>query len=157
MPPVTIVFRFDQKFPLPAAEVYAWATDYEPGDIGRMGLRGRRRVQRINEDTVVLTDAFEAADGSSVAKRKLVRLYPERHTWTNTHLAGPHRHSQFLYVLVPEGANACRLEFTGRQVFRDLDGAGKREIAAHQRRLRKEDAALWKNLARALRRERASR
>jgi hypothetical protein len=156
MPPVSIAFSFDQRFPFAAAEVYAWATNYDPADIERMGLRGRRRIRRLNDDTIILTDRFEAPDGTGVSKRKLVRLFPERLTWTNTHVAGPNRHSQFLYVLVPEGADACRLEFTGRQILQ-LEGATRRDVAAHARRLRKEDAAIWKNLARALRRDRRGR
>jgi len=149
MAATSINFRFSQRFPFPVRRVYDWATDFQPDDIARMGMTGRRRVERLSEDTVLLTETLRTADGSRVVKKKLVRLYPERLRWTNTHTAGPNRHSQFLYELVPEGKDACRLEFTGRQLVhgRPLDPRARAELT---RAVRTENAATWKTLAREL-------
>jgi hypothetical protein len=149
MPLATIRFRFSQRFPFPARAVYDWSIDYQPDDMKRLGRKGRRKIERLNEDTVLLTDTFVMEDGGRVAKQKLICLYPERLSWTNTHTKGPSRHSQFLYEIVPEGEDACRLDFTGRQIV-SLDAIDARQKAQLARSLRQEDSAMWKNLARAI-------
>lgn len=149
MPLVSIPFRFCQRFPFPARAVYDWATDYRPGDIELFGQSGRRKVQWLDERTLLLTDTFLDAAGGRIVKRKLVHLYPERLAWTNTHTKGPSLHSQFLYELFAEGESASRLEFTGRQVVR-MDEADPRQVRELSRQLRREDGAIWKRLARAL-------
>jgi hypothetical protein len=73
----SIHFKFSQHFDFPPEKAYRWCTDYEPGDIKLQGNNGIRRVQWANEDTAVLTDT-NFAGAKKVAKRKLVRLYPER-------------------------------------------------------------------------------
>ena len=98
---------------------------------------------------LVKIEVFVADDGTRVTKVKLVRIYPDRLSWTNTHISGPNRHSQFLYEIVAEGASACRLDFTGLQVL-EVETGTRQELAAVARTLREEDAAIWKNLARAL-------
>jgi hypothetical protein len=149
MPQVSVFFTFSQRFGFPAVEAFRWATDYRPQDIELMGKRGRRRITRVCNDTYVLTDTFLKEGGGSVSKRKLVRVYPERLAWTNTHLTGPNRHSQFLYEVLPDGKNASRLLFTGQQI-ETVETIADRQVRALAARIRKEDAAAWKNLARAM-------
>lgn len=149
MPLVSVNFQFSQHFDFPAGDVFAWATDYRPDDIALFGMAGKRRVQHLFGDAVLLTDTFISADGRRSVKKKLVRLYPEQLFWTNTHLSGPNKHSQFLYTLVPEGKKASRLEFSARQVT-NLENPTPRNLRGLAARCRKEDAAIWKRLARAM-------
>lgn len=153
MPLVAIDYRFSQRFAVPAAEAYAWATDYTSGDIEILGFRGRRKVEELCRGAFLLTDTIVRDDGTRVVKRKLVRLYPERLSYVNTHIAGPNKYSQFFYEMVPEGKNASRLDFTGREVLPLERQPGARERAAMARRIRGEDAAMWKRIARAMARD----
>ncbi|HXW36925.1 MAG TPA: hypothetical protein VEJ36_03345 [Nitrososphaerales archaeon] len=141
-------YRFSQSFDVPAEAAYRWCIDYRPDDWGRMGKKGTRRIRRINEDTIILTDTVESESGP-VTKRRLVRLHPERLAWTNTHLGGPNRHSQFWYQIVSLGRGRSKLEFTGLQV-----NYGRRpspsEIAAIARELRKDDSNMWVLLAKEM-------
>jgi len=143
----SVHFRFSQHFDFPAGDAYKWCTDYDSGDIGLAGDRGSRAVRQINEDTLVLTDTY-FTDKGKVVRRKLVRLYPETHSWTNTRISTEGRFSQFLYRIIPE-AEGSRLEFTGSQVI-----PGKKppalKLAALARKYVKEDSQSWRNLARAM-------
>jgi hypothetical protein len=147
---VTLAFQFSQRFPFSAAEVYRWATNYQPGDIGLLGKQGRRGIAILNDDTVMLTDVFVTPDGGRVTKKKLIRLYPAHQRWTNTHVSGPNKHSQFLYQLVSMGKHACRLEFTGAQLLTVDKQPSAASLRAQTEHLLKEDKAMWKGLARAL-------
>jgi hypothetical protein len=149
MPPISVNFEFIQHFKVPAKAAYAWATDYRPDDHELMGRRGRRKIDRICNDTLVLTDTIEKEDGGRVTKKRHIRLYPERLTWINTHISGPNRHSQFLYEITPEGRNSSLLRFTGREI-RTAGPTSARQLAALVAEERKEDSALWKMLARAM-------
>src|SRR5256712_10986925 len=139
--------RISQHFDFPAEDAYRWCTDYDSGDIGLAGERGSRAVRRINDDTLVLTDTYFTNKGK-VARKKLVRLYPENYSWTNTRISAEGRFSQFLYQIIPE-ADGSRLEFTGSQVI-----PGKKpsalKLAALARKYIKEDSQSWRNLARAM-------
>jgi hypothetical protein len=148
MPLVSVAFSFSQRFACSADALYAWATDYDPGDLELMGHHGRRRVRRLLDDTILLTDSVATPDGGRRSKQKLIRLFPERRTWTNTHVSGPNRHSQFIYEVVAEGRRA-RLDFTGRQLMQ-VDDASPRALRALARHIRQEDAASWRRLARAM-------
>ena len=143
----SVHFKFSQHFDFPPEEAYKWCTDYEPGDIRLQGKDGVRKVQWINEDTVILTDTSFTGT-RKVARRKLIRLYPERLSWTNTRISPEGRHSQFLYEIVAEKGGS-RLDFTGSQVV-----LGKRpssaKLAALAAKEVKEDSASWRNLARAM-------
>lgn len=88
-----------------------------------------------------------------MTKVKLVHLLPDRHAWTNTHLSGPARYSQFLYELHPGGRNGCRLHFTGLQVERVARPATAREVTRRARELAREDSRAWRRLAAAMARE----
>jgi hypothetical protein len=148
----SVRYGFSQRFPFPRDRVFAWATDYDPGDLARMGLTGRRGIRRLTDDAFVLTDTYETPAGA-VRKQRLVRLFADRYAWTNTHLSGPNRHSQFLYELAAEGAEASRLDFTGLALVYAEAALGPREVAALARQAARDDAAVWKRLARALARD----
>ena len=111
----SVRYKFSQHFAFPAETAYSWCTDYEPDDPARMGENGTRRIKRVNDDTLILTDTTLRETGP-VTRQRLVRLHPERLAWTSTHLTGPNKHSQFWYQIVKEGANKSRLDFTGLHV-----------------------------------------
>jgi len=105
-----------------------------------------REVQRVSEGTVILVDTYRAG-GKVVVKQKLVCLYPEKFTWTSTHLTGPYRYSQFLYQITPETDRICRLEFTANFLDYTKEGADKTEIEKVAREEHRIDADNWKLLA----------
>ena len=140
-------YRFSQSFEASAKAAYEWCTDYQPDDWNRMGKKGIRKIHRLNEDTLILTDTVVEASGP-VTKKRLVRLNPDRLSWTNTHLAGPNKHSQFWYQIIAVG-DKSRLDFTGLQV-----NYGKRpsasEIREMARDLRNSDSRMWVLLAKEM-------
>ena len=154
MRPVSVPFAFSQRFPFPAERAFAWAIDYDPGDVALMGRRGRRSIRRLADDAFVLTDTVESPRGT-VRKRKLVRVYAARRTWVNTTLAGPGRLSQFLYEIVPEGPRRSRLDFHGLQLLWDRPAltVTPRELQRLSHQLVREDGATWRRLARAMARD----
>lgn len=141
----SIRYQFSQSFDVPAETAYQWCTDYQPDDWGRMGKKGTRRIERLNADTLILTDTVTGESGP-VTKKRLVRLNADRLAWTNTHLAGPNRHSQFWYQIVAVGRGKSRLDFTGLQV-----NYGKRPSASRTaemtKELKKDDSGAWVLLA----------
>jgi len=145
----SVHYKFSQHFNFPAKEAYRWCTDYQPDDIALMGAKGKRQIQRINDDTFVLTDTF-FGDGGKTVKKRLVRLYPECLFWTNTRLSADGRHSQFLYQIIPDGKKGSRLDFTGSQVYYDDKKPTPARIASMAEELAKEDSLGWKSLAKAM-------
>ncbi len=141
-------YSFSQRFDVPAAEAFSWCTDYKPDDWGRMGKKGTRGITRLNEDTIILNDTVTGDDGD-VTKVRLVRLNPGLLAWTNTHIGGPNKHSQFWYEIVAEGKGRSRLDFTGLQL-----NYGRRpsetEVAKLGEKLRAEDSAMWVLLAKEM-------
>jgi len=152
MPLRTTPYEFSVRLPASRDRAFRWATDYRAGDLVLMGLRGRRKVERLAQNTFLLTDSYETARGTRT-KVKLVHLLPERWAWTNTYLAGPARYSQFLYQLLPDGRNRSRLRFTGRQVERVKRSPTPAKIALLARALVREDSAAWRRLAAAMGRD----
>jgi hypothetical protein len=152
MPRIAFDYRFRVRLPVDAATAYRWATDYAPDDPARMGQSGRRRIERPAPRTVILTDSV-LKGGRRVTKQRLVRLRPRLRSWTNTHLAGPTQHSQFLYRVVPRGAHASTLEFVGLQVEPSPRPLSPAELARRARTVAREDAATWVLLVRAMRRD----
>jgi len=145
---VSIPIVFSQRFPFPAKAVFRWATDYRPNDYQLMGHTGKRKIAVLSGNAFILTDTLCRTDGAKVTKKKLVRTFPDRLTWTNTHLSGPNRYSQVLYRLVAEGPKRSRLDYLGQHVEgRPLAGRELKVLAA---RVRRSDIAIWKNLARAM-------
>jgi hypothetical protein len=146
---VSIRYHFTQRFRVPAVNAYRWCTDYEPGDLALMNERGKRTISWISEDAVILVEDLIHA-GRHVKKTKLVRLNPEKMSWTNTHIAGPNEHSQFIYEIFPEGSGSSRLEFTGLQINYGRAKVPPDELESIRRELTEEDAASWKLLAKAM-------
>jgi hypothetical protein len=155
MPLQRISYRFTIRLPVGRRAAFDWATDYRDDDFGIMGFCGGRKVDRLDHDLILLTDSFDSDPfdknaGSRTTKVKLVHLFPERFSWTATHVEGPARFSQFLYQLRPNGANACTLEFRGNQVepVRRKPTASARRRRAQE--LRREDSQLWHRLSKGL-------
>jgi hypothetical protein len=152
----TVHYRFSQKFSVPASDAFAWAIDYDAEDISLMGLNGKREIERISKDTLILTDTFFAG-GRTTTKRRLIRLFPELFMLTNTRLSGPNRFSQFIYQFVDEGKRRSRLDFTGAQVNKSKTRPPASKIAALGREYAAADSALWVNLAAAMEQDLGSR
>jgi hypothetical protein len=151
MPVVSVRYRFSARLPAPPPAAYRWATDFRGDDLVASG-RGARKVTWLAPDAVLLTDVPPKGRRRE-AKTRLVRLYPDRRSWTNTHVSGPYRHSQFLYEIVPAGRRASRLEFTGLQLVRFARTPTPGAVAAMGRTLAREDASLWRVLVRAMARD----
>lgn len=155
MPLQRVTYRFTTKLPLSRARAYRWATDYRPNDLQLVGVRARRKVERLTKDLILLTDSFDsdpfsAQPGARSVKEKLVHLYPDRWAWTSTHVSGPAVHSQFLYQLTPRGQSACTLHFTGSQVESVPRAPTAGSLARRTRELKHEDSQLWVRFAAAL-------
>ncbi len=150
--PYSIRYGFTQPFNFPSEAAYKWCTDYDPRDLQRMGETGLRRITRLTEDTIILDDRYHR-NGGRITKLKLVRLNPERHSWTSTHLAGSIKHSQFLYEIISEGTNTSHLNFTGLQINYSEKKPSLATIARLAVRLRKEDSNAWKLLAQAMQKD----
>ncbi len=142
-------YSFSQKFSVPVDQAFSWATDYDPEDFTLMGLEGRRKVDKLTEDAYVLHDSRKT-DKGVVKKTRLVRLNPERHSFSNTHISGPTLHSQVWYEFFPEGGEGSRLEFTGLLLYPSDRKLTKREVARIAAEERKGDSLIWKVLAKAM-------
>ena len=107
-----------------------------------------RHITRLTDATIILTDTFQTSSGW-VEKQKLVQLYYNRLSWISTHLTGPNKYSQFIYEISAEGNNASRLHFTALHLEYGigLDSEGVKLLAY---KLRREDSAVWKRLAKAM-------
>ena len=158
MPRQRIVYSFRTRLPVSREVAFRWATDFDPGDLGRMGIEAHRKVEWLTDALVLLTDSFDADPfsrrrGVRTVKTKLVHLYPSRWYWTSTHVGGPARYSQFLYQLEPGGRNWCTLHFSGAQVESVPRKPTAAALARRARELRREDSLGWRHLRRALSRE----
>ncbi len=143
-------FSFSIRLPASADRAYRWATDYTPGDLALMHESGRRTVETLTPDTVLLTDTVFQG-GRRVRKQRLVRLRPEERSWINTHVAGPLKHSQFLYRITPLGRNASRLDFVGLQVEHGTRALSAAQRARRAKEVRRDDRNAWVHLVRAMR------
>jgi len=143
-------YAFRQRFRLPAPKALRWCLDFSPEDVALSGGHLSRRVTWTSPRTVTLDDRFQKPNGERIRKVKLVQIYPETRSWVSTHIAGPNRHSQFRYRIVPDGANASALIFEGRELRWQgptLNAAATRRLA---RRLCREDSGAWKGFAAAM-------
>jgi len=153
MPTVSLSYRFRQSFHVPADVAFRWCTDYQPADGKLFSERHRRAVRWLNEDTAILTDTTYPA-GRPQPIRRLIRIRRSERAWTNTHLDGPFRHSQFWYCVVADGARRSHLEFVGLHLESSARRLSKAEVARRAEELRKSDSDEWRRyLAPALERE----
>ena len=146
---VPIRYSFSQKFSVPVEEAFRWAIDYDPDDFSLMGQEGRRKINKLSEDTFILEDARKTVDGW-VEKTRLIRINPERRSFSNTHISGPTLHSQFWYEFFPEGKRGSRLDFTGLLLYPSEKKFSPGEVAKMAAEERKGDSKIWKNLAKAM-------
>jgi hypothetical protein len=139
-------YYFSQRFTFPAQKAFDWCTDFDSKDHVLMGeANAKRQVSHITDATIILTDVFLSQSGS-FEKQKLVQLYPNRLSWTSTHLTGPNKYSQFLYKITSEGKSFSSLNFAALHI--EYDEKVDAKLLAD--RLCKEDAAAWKLLAKAM-------
>lgn len=110
-----------------------------------------RKITHLTEGTVILTDVFH--ENGHVEKQKLVQLYPDRLSWTSTHLTGPNKYSQFLYEILEEGESASRLDFTALHLEYTKKNLDEKDVGLMAKKLCKEDSAAWKLLAKAMAKE----
>jgi len=148
--PTSINYSFVQRFRVSAGRAYKWCTDYDPDDLALMHESGIRLIEPLSDDTLILTDTYQKDDGET-AKTKLVKLRPRELSWTNTHLSGAVKYSQFLYKITSEGKDRSHLEFVGLQL--EPREMSKKEAAELARKIRKEDSLSWKYLAQAMEKE----
>ena len=142
-------YSFSQKFPVPVEEAFRWAIDYDPDDFSLMGQEGRRKINKLSEDTFILEDARKTEKGW-VEKTRLIRINPERRSFSNTHISGPTLHSQFWYEFLPEGKGGSRLDFTGLLLYPSEKKLSSEQVAKMAAEEKKGDSKIWKNLARAM-------
>ena len=144
--PLSVHYYFSQCFKVPALKAYKWCTNYDPQDHALMGVNAKREILRISKNTIILTDTYPDKN-KAIKKQRLVCLYPNQLSWTNTHLTGPNKYSQYLYQIVPETQMTCRLERASLQVEYGRKRLNKKEIESLAEKLRNEDSAAWKLLA----------
>jgi hypothetical protein len=146
---VAVRYKFRQRFKVPVEEAFSWSIDYDPDDFSLMGQEGTRKINRLSEDTFVLEDARRTPEGI-VQKTRLIRINPDRRSFSNTHISGPTLHSQFWYEFFPEGKKASRLDFTGLLLYPSERKLSKGEVAKIAAAETKGDSAIWKHLAKAM-------
>ena len=146
----SVRYGFSQAFSVPARDAFRWAVDYQPGDFTLMGVDGRREVTRLSDDAFLMKETIRRDDGAGSTRTKLIRIDPERMSYSNTHISGPAKHSQFLYEIVPEGENGSRLRFTGLLLYRSEKEPTRKEVARIAAEERKTDSGIWKKLAKAM-------
>ncbi len=112
----------------------------------------QRQVTQISEGTINLTDIFHTSKGR-VEKQKLVQLYSNQLSWISTHLTGPNRYLQFIYEISAEGDGASRLDFTALHLEYDKGNLDSDCIKSFAAKLKEEDSAIWKLLAKAMAKE----
>ena len=144
----TIRYDFSQQFNVSAEDAFKWCTDYKEDDFSLMGMKGRRQIKKVLDEVIILTDVIHS-NGKSTIKKKLVRLDAKRFFWSNTHLAGPNKHSQFLYQIIPIESKS-RLEFTGLQVNYSKTKPSQNEIDSIESEAKEDDSGIWKKLAKAM-------
>ena len=143
---LAIRYYFSQRFAVPAQKAFDWCTDFDPKDHVLMGdSDAKRQVSHITDDTIILKDVFLSSSGP-LEKQKLVQLYPNRLSWTSTHLTGPNKYSQFLYKITSQGKGFSTLNFTGLHIEYD-EKVDTKQLAE---RLCREDADAWKLLPKAM-------
>ena len=153
MPLYSLQYSFRQPLRAPAMAAYGWCTDFEPADGKLFPVKWRRSVRWLSKDALVLTDTTYPA-GRPRRIHRLVRLNPPEMAWTNTHLDGPFRHSQYWYRIVSDSTRSCHLEFRGFRLVTTPRALSASEIARLTDLERRSDADLWRlRMAPALRRD----
>ncbi len=149
----SIHYHFSQIFAVPALDAYIWCTNYDPNDLKLMHQDGKREINHLTESTIILTDTFNN-EKKTIKKNKLIQLYPDRLSWTNTHISGPNKYSQFLYEIKPENETTSKLNYTGLQLeYNKPAKLSKKDKEAREKEQMNEDAAVWKIIAKEMEKE----
>jgi hypothetical protein len=161
MPIHSLRYRFRQSFDAPARAAFDWCVDFRPTDVALMPGSHSRSVQRLLDDTVILIDVTHP-QGRRRQIHRLVRIDPRQMAWTNTHLDGPFRHSQYWYRIVSDGPRRSHLEFEGMRLVTSPQALPAGEIARAAANERAADSGMWRRsfkpaLERDLRTPRSSR
>jgi len=152
--PTPIYYHFQQHFNVPARKAFEWCTTYTPRDHALMGEKDvNRKIENITDRTVILTDTFNIGADNQIEKQKLVQSYPEILFWTSTHLNGPAKHSQFIYMITAGAVDDSYLDFTGLLLdYRD-EKMSEADAAKLAEKACKDDAGSWVLLAKAMEQE----
>src|SRR5208282_2850559 len=145
----SVKYGFNQPFKVPPKNAFVWCTDYKPYDLTIMRWKGKRRIRKLTHDTILLTDTAHTSK-KPVSKTRLVRLNRPELSWTNTHISGPHRHSQFIYKIEPQGKNRSRLKFTGLLICYSCNALAREKLRKIARDERRTDSKAWHYLAAAM-------
>lgn len=148
----SIKYRFSQGFNLSAKEAFDWCTDYKPYDLSLMNESGKRRIRKVTDDLILLTETTQR-NRKTIRKTKLVRLNNSDLSWINTHITGPTRHSEFIYKIEPKGKNRSRLYFTGLLICYSQKPLSRRARSKIGQDERKADSRAWHYLAAAMGKE----
>jgi hypothetical protein len=142
---ISLRYSFRQPFRASADDAFAWCTDFRPED-GALFQDGRSRtVRRLGPGALMMTDAPARGTGGPRIAR-LVRVFPEERAWTNTHLSGPFRYSQFWYRVEPDGRHRSRLVFHGLKLEPSSRAVPPEEIERRARAEGRSDARTWRTL-----------
>lgn len=136
-------FSFSQPFRVSARRAYEWCTDFRSSDGRLFEQKWQRQVRRLSEDTLILVDTTWP-DGRRRVINRLVRLNPEEFSWTNTHLTGPFRHSQYWYRIFPDGGRRSHLVFSGMRLVRTAKPLSAAKVAGIAAEERRGDSTLWR-------------
>ena len=145
----SVSYKFNQQFSVPAQEAFDWCTDYQPSDIALMGEAGKRKINKVTGDTVILEEQV-VQNGKTIKKLKLIKLNRRTLSWHNIQLQGPNKYSEFIYEIVSIGRRRSRLTFTGLLLVyakKRINQQKLRQIANTERTY---DSRAWKRLARAM-------
>jgi hypothetical protein len=149
-----VSYSFRVRLPVAARPAFRWCTDFGPGDAQWFSRPGRRQVRAVTENILLLTDIPRGRDPAVPRITRLVHIDPRTLSWTNTHVSGPRRHSQFWYRIHPEGPQRSSLEFWGHLLLRSSRPLTRRELRRVAAENRREDSRLWRRrLVPALRRD----
>jgi hypothetical protein len=143
MPMIALRYSFRQPFRAPAEAAFEWCTDFRSSDGALFQDDRRRTVRRVADDTVLMTDIPARGSGKPRITR-LVRVFPDELAWTNTHLTGPFRYSQFWYRIERDGARRSHLEFRGLKLERRARSMAPSVVDRLARAEGRSDAATWR-------------
>lgn len=146
---VAVRYHFTQVFSVHAQKAYEWCTTFTTKDYVIMGeVDAERQVTHLAEGTLILTDVFRT--NGNVEKQKLVQLYPERLSWTSTHLSGPNKYSQFVYEISQVNERKSKLDFYGLHIENASDNLSKTGVKLLAEKLCRTDSQVWRLLAKAM-------
>lgn len=152
----SVKYGFKQPLKVPPQDAFEWCTDYKPYDFTIMRWKGKRRIRKLTHDAILLTDTY-FTNKEPVTKTRLVRLNRPELSWTNTHISGPNRHSQFIYKIEPQGKNRSRLKFTGLMICYSRNVLTVEKLRKIARDERQTDSKAWHYLAAAMEKDVSSR